>query len=73
MVVVIRDKETDKMVEARSDVEVLLSSENSTVEPQTITISQGKVRSEDLSLTSTQSGIACVKARLSVLTSLPPV
>ena len=62
MNIVIRDKKTNKMDEVQSDVEVLLSSENGTVEPQTVTISKGEVKSEDISLTSTQPGIARVKS-----------
>lgn len=62
MNIVIRNKMTDSLAEAQFNIRVLLRSSNGIIEPQTVTISKGEVKSEDVSLTSTQSGIASVIA-----------
>ena len=62
MNIVIRNKMTNCLAEAQSDIEVLLSSNNSIVKPQKVIIFKGKAMSEDVSLTSTQPGIASVIA-----------
>ena len=62
MNIVIRNKTTNNLARALSDREVLLGSENSIIKPRKVTIIKGDARSEDISLTSTQPGIAKVKA-----------
>jgi hypothetical protein len=59
----IRNKDTNSLVLAQSDIEVCLSAtNNSIVKPSRITIFEGTQMSEDISLTSTQPGIASVTA-----------
>jgi hypothetical protein len=50
------------LCKAQSDVTVILISENGTVKPQNVTIPKGNIVSEDISLTSTQPGIASITA-----------
>jgi len=62
MYIVIRNKMTNSLAEAQSDIEVLLRSKIGIIEPQTVTISKGERKSEDVSLTSKKPGIASVIA-----------
>ena len=64
MNIVIRDKKTNQLTKAQSDVKILLNSEKGIIEPQTVTvtISKGEIMSEAISLTSKKPGIARVKA-----------
>ena len=62
MNIVIQDRKTNNLAEAQSDIVVLFSSTNGSVKPRTITIVTGSAMSEDISLTSTQPGIAIVTA-----------
>jgi hypothetical protein len=58
----IRNKDTNSLVLAQSDIEVCINATNSIVKPRNTIISKGKTMSGDISLTSTQPGIASVTA-----------
>jgi hypothetical protein len=62
MNIVIRNKMTNSLAGAQSNIEVLFRSSKGIVEPQNITILKDKAMSGDISLTSTQPGIANVIA-----------
>lgn len=62
MNVVIKKKTTNTLAGTLSDIDVLISSENSIVKPQKVTIFKGETQSEEISLTSTESGVAIVTA-----------
>ena len=62
MNVVIKNKTTNILAEALSDIDVLIRSENSIAKPQKVIIFKGEAISEEISLTSTQPGVATVTA-----------
>ena len=62
MNIAIRNKSTNDLVNAQSDIEVWLRATNSIVEPTGVTIFAGKAMSEEISLTSRQPGTASVEA-----------
>jgi len=62
MIIVIRNKITNQLSKAPFDLEILLKSENCIVKPQKVTILEDQTTSDEIILTSTQSGIAIVTA-----------
>jgi hypothetical protein len=62
MNIAIRNKTTNDLVNAQSDIEVWLRATNSIVEPTSVTIFAGTAMSEEISLTSRQPGTASVEA-----------
>jgi len=62
MNIVIKNKTTNILADAQSDIEVLLSSKNGIVKPRKILILKGKAMSEDISITSPHPGNASIIA-----------
>lgn len=59
----IKNKITDQLAEAQSDITVLLDSDIGILKPQKVTIVKNDPKSEDISLTSTDRGIDCITAQ----------